>query len=350
MKRISTFCDEIVSRGLSRTRPAPGKSIIDLDDNMPSFFITTTACDTPWYPWAHSNFLRVLHAANISMGDGNSMADHPRDADIIMFVEAGYTFQSDITLSPLYRAYAEKSVVLDFQDNPFPVLPGLYVGLNQRQSEDKRFKSGFYIRVAGNRCFKTFEAQSPCPDILFSFVGCADSCPALRGRILDLNHPRAIVQKQSSKQSDNDANYLETIYRSQFVLAPRGFGPSSWRLFETMRAGRVPVIVSDDWVPPEGIAWNNISVRIPEREVEKIPEILESLESRSEHMGIQARREWERCFSFSHGFRWIASRVSECIAASQGCKPDSRHLLRRAFVAGQGFQFLKERLTVRFRV
>lgn len=284
---------------------------------MPSFFITTTARDTPWYPWAHANYIRVLKAAETSVDKTNTLANHPRDADVIVFVEAGRRFQSDITLSPLYKAYPEKSMVLDFADNPFPVLPGLYVGMKQSQPENRRFQGGFYIRVADNPLFLPFEDNPPQPDLLFSFKGRAQNHP-VRGRILALQHPRAIIRDQSSNQSDNDMNYVETLYRSKFVLSPRGYGPSSWRLFETLRAGRVPVIVSDDWQPPEGVEWEAVSLRIQESDIEKIPRILESLESHSEDMGRMARREWERCFSYEHSFEWIASRLNKITSQQAG--------------------------------
>ena len=36
--------------------------------------------------------------------------------------------------------------------------------------------------------------------------------------------------------------------------------------------------MSDEWVPYNGVDWDACSVRVPERDVQQIPEILESLE------------------------------------------------------------------------
>ncbi len=315
---------------------------------MTSFFITTTARDTPWYPWAHSNYIRVIKSAEISNGSGYTLADHPRDANIILFVEPGRKFQSDIMVSPLFKAYKENSMVVDFFDNPHCLLPGLYVGLRREQICGERFQGGFYIRVADNPLFQEFEYYPIKPDVLFSFIGKVSNYPKARQEILRLQHMRAIIKDQSSNQSDKDFDYVKILFRSKFVLAPRGLGSSSWRLYEAMRAGRVPVIISDAWVPPKGLEWNQFSVQIPENSINKIPTILESYEPKSEEMGKRARMEWERCFSYSGSFPWIAQRLIEIANVSVGVSPPkSFSVWREALKISQGFLFFREQVAVR---
>lgn len=282
---------------------------------MASFFITTTACDTPGYPWAHANFLRVTRAAERSAVGHHVLANHPDDADVVLFVEPGRRFQTDVTRSAMYRTYRNKALVIDFSDNPFPRLPGLYANLTRKYAANSCYQSGFYIRVADNMLFQKYEYMREPPDLLYSFVGRAANCPAVREEVLQLSHPRALLRNASSNQADSDSNYVALLYRSKFVLAPRGYGVSTWRLFETMRAGRVPVIISDDWVEPGGICWPEFSLRVPEQQIGSIPAMLESLEKHAPAMGIRARTEWERCFSAQHCFDWIASRSMETLAA-----------------------------------
>ena len=69
------------------------------------------------------------------------------------------------------------------------------------------------------------------------------------------------------------------------------------RLFETMQAGRAPVILADDWVEPDGPAWERFSVRVREEDYESIPARLEALEPEAAAMGRLARRQWEEWFS-----------------------------------------------------
>jgi hypothetical protein len=91
--------------------------------------------------------------------------------------------------------------------------------------------------------------------------------------------------------------YVDAGRRSQFILCPRGVAPSSIRLFETMCMGRVPVILADEWVPPQGPRWKNFSIQIPERDARSVPRILEEREADAFEMGLAARNEWEEYFS-----------------------------------------------------
>jgi len=84
---------------------------------------------------------------------------------------------------------------------------------------------------------------------------------------------------------------------SRFILCPTGAGTSTPRFFEAMKAGRVPVILSDNWVAPEGPRWQAFSLRVPERDVRLLPQILEQHETRAAAMGMLAREEFERWFS-----------------------------------------------------
>ena len=52
--------------------------------------------------------------------------------------------------------------------------------------------------------------------------------------------------------------------------------------------GRVPVILSDAWVAPDGPAWEEFSIRIPERQLDEVPRLLETYASRFDLMGVRA--------------------------------------------------------------
>ena len=57
-------------------------------------------------------------------------------------------------------------------------------------------------------------------------------------------------QKFAHAAVDAKRTDADFIRRTRFVLCPRGQGVSSIRLFEVMKSGRVPVIISDAFVPP----------------------------------------------------------------------------------------------------
>ncbi len=102
---------------------------------------------------------------------------------------------------------------------------------------------------------------------------------------------------QPAAAREQEQKYQDVILASKFVLCPSGAGPSSIRLFETLGAGRVPVIISDDWVEVDGPDWNACSVRVPESQVGGIPATLAALEPRWPAMAAAARQAWSEWFA-----------------------------------------------------
>jgi hypothetical protein len=69
------------------------------------------------------------------------------------------------------------------------------------------------------------------------------------------------------------------LSRSMFALAPRGFGPTSYRFYETLFYGAIPVYVSDTFFCPyeDEIDYGQFCVRVTFDEIERLPDILESI-------------------------------------------------------------------------
>jgi hypothetical protein len=95
------------------------------------------------------------------------------------------------------------------------------------------------------------------------------------------------------------ADYAEAMRRCRFNLCPRGtvLAGAGSRLYETMQAARVPVIISDWITLPEGVDWNSCAVRVRERDLLRIPQILREHSDRWAQMAANARRAWETHFS-----------------------------------------------------
>jgi len=230
-------------------------------------------------------------------------------ADLIIFVEfygAGWYFRR-VRRHPLVRRYREKCFLFCANPLVIPLLPGVYAGV-EKPWASSRTRPGFYLGRTRNE----FTVYTP-PDAelpyLFSFMGSVRNAP-IRAQLATLKHPRNFFQDtteeydrilyrkmERSERLDYDRRYAELTKASKFVLCPRGLSPSSIRLFETMRMGRVPVIISDPWVAPAGPQWNDFSIRIAEKNFADIPRILEERESESVRMGDLARAAWEEWFS-----------------------------------------------------
>jgi hypothetical protein len=255
-------------------------------------------------------FNRLSASALADKFKQHTLTDSPDLADIILFV--GHTFldQRDVRSHPYVKKYPQKCFLLDPYDYTIPFLPGVYVGITKRWYDPKRVAPGAYVHIMAYTYVPYVPSLDGC-QYLFSFVGSARS-HHVRSKVLSLKHPHAYLQDTSITASDKEEkrrfftpnytddmrqHYGRVLSASKFVLAPRGYGPSSWRILEAMRAGRVPVIISDQWVPSKGIDWNSFSIRIPETEVMKIPQILDHHEAKAALMGEAAHEAYESWFS-----------------------------------------------------
>lgn len=63
--------------------------------------------------------------------------------------------------------------------------------------------------------------------------------------------------------------WIDVLNKSQFILCPRGSGLNSFRFFEALAFGRIPVLFSDDAKLPmeDRIKYNEFVVRVPEQDI-----------------------------------------------------------------------------------
>lgn len=108
--------------------------------------------------------------------------------------------------------------------------------------------------------------------------------------------------------------YRELTARSRFGLAPRGYGTTSFRLYEMFSMGAVPVYIYDDlWLPyRDRLEWETFCVLCPESELLLLPERLLSI---GDTWWIDARRSagvlFDDYFTIEGTCRQIARMVEE---------------------------------------
>ncbi len=235
-----------------------------------------------------------------------SLVDRAADADFTILTrapqldDAGFGAHLWGSPSPGKREY-----VWDDGDQPTGRWPGFYCSLPREAFDSKRHRSFCYPIIYNERIHR-FDPEDA--RFLYGFVGGITS--GLRSRLIKYlvaqNKPgEALIKVQGGPwesmfdRSGLDAKlgYAESMRRCRFFVCPRGNGLGSIRLFETMRAGRVPVILSDSFVLPEGINWSACSVRIRESEFHRLPSILRQQEPNWRLMAECARQSWETHYS-----------------------------------------------------
>jgi hypothetical protein len=240
----------------------------------------------------------------------HQLVEDPGEADLILFVETvggGGHYYNRVKRHPLYREFREKSYLFDAGDKVVPFLPGVYASIERHWAWRSWTRSGHYLGVKEKGDLRYDPGHSPSQ--LYSFLGAANAHP-VRQRIMQLEDSDAILIDSHAEsvaiergelppvpQEEFVARYVRALRDCAFVLCPRGGGTSTFRLFETMMLGRVPVILSDQWVPPEGPAWESFSLRVAEDEVDTIPALLRRRAPDAREMGGAARAVWLDWFS-----------------------------------------------------
>jgi hypothetical protein len=261
------------------------------------------------------------------------LTDDPHDSDVILFVENWKTnfLLGPVASHPLVRRYPEKVFCFCENDTTVARVPGIYASLPRHLCHPGWAITGPYLWMMREPEVPMDDDMQP--DLLFSFVGSEYTHP-IRKQIMALKHPRAYLEDIGSKtdymryhasEDERKAfrhHYDLTLRRSKFGLCPPGMACSSVRFFETLRAGRVPVLMADEYSPPPGPDWSTCCVTIPSRDVACIPRHLEELEPRAEEMGQAAQAVYAEWFSPARFFTRV---VDWCLDIQSNARPGRWH-------------------------
>jgi hypothetical protein len=121
--------------------------------------------------------------------------------------------------------------------------------------------------------------------LLASFVGTTTTHPLRVELVKRLSRCERIFisgrsQWSSTVQKSDAETFVNTTLQSKFCIAPRGYGRSSFRFFESIQLGTVPVYVWDDveWLPYKDILnYEEFSISVQKKDISKICDILESV-------------------------------------------------------------------------
>jgi hypothetical protein len=169
---------------------------------------------------------------------------------------------------------------------------------------------------------------------LFTFQG--GSTSLLRKRLFNLKFDRddVLIENTSNYyhwdesqdgREERQLRYAETVAASHFVLCPRGAGVGTIRFFEVMAAGVAPVLIADDYELPPGPAWDKFLLRVPEKDIAELPQLLESHRASAAERGRLACEAFAEHFSTAREF----DRVVELAALSLRHGPPAEEQFRK---------------------
>jgi hypothetical protein len=113
------------------------------------------------------------------------------------------------------------------------------------------------------------------------------------------------------------STFMKNMFESDYILCTRGFGNYSFRLYEALSCGRIPVLVDTDCLLPfpENPQWRSATLWIDERDLATVGKRITDRHttiSPSEFLDWQhqARRFWEEWLSPAAFFRRLATSVA----------------------------------------
>lgn len=148
----------------------------------------------------------------------------------------------------------------------------------------------------------------------FSFIGDFGTHPS-REKLKILNTPLTPIVSTGKWFFSHDINkqkellvvYQDMINNSKISLCPRGTGPSTLRLFESMSVGSIPVIFNDIKIPQE---FRTLIKSIDIEDFLKSPNIFEDLEDGEDLSKNIYERYWDN-FSNENLHKMIISKLKE---------------------------------------
>lgn len=109
-------------------------------------------------------------------------------------------------------------------------------------------------------------------DIKASFIG--NKTHPVRSQLIRLqNQPGYYI----SFGNHNPKDFCEILSRSVFTLCPRGYGITSFRIMEAIQYGSIPVYISDRFIFPHGIDFNEYGVVVHSSDASRVDQILSQI-------------------------------------------------------------------------
>jgi hypothetical protein len=104
-------------------------------------------------------------------------------------------------------------------------------------------------------------------DIMLSFIGWNNS--KLRNRIFEIYKDRSVFIPMSKfNDKEGRKTFCSVLARSKFSLCPRGLGSGTYRFWESLKAGAIPILLSDEYILPNGWDWENTIIRLKESDLQ----------------------------------------------------------------------------------
>lgn len=218
-----------------------------------------------------------------------------KEADAIMFIDrhitSGRRYYQYVDNHEYTRAYPDKVLIYDGSDQPSRYVRGLITSMPKPIYDHQKHRAVPYVYNSADAVSANIEKNR---SIMVSFMGSGAGHP-IRSKVLTLDNYayELYIVNTSDRNYYGDKpptdgqlkqwkdEYMALLQRSKFVLCPRGKGTATYRIYESLRLGSIPVIISDEFVDPEIPMWSTVTKRLAEQDVctESVSRLISDVDS-----------------------------------------------------------------------
>jgi hypothetical protein len=196
-------------------------------------------------------------------------------ADVLLFIDChqylGHSVRDSLANLSKVLSHSGSIIVYNERDRPDFDMIGMYTSVTRWMMSD-RFVSCPYIRTMYRQkydvpsfrsrlvCFRgtnTHRCRLRIPNITDDTVDC---------KLITASNSGMVAKHEFQKWMSN----------FQYSLCPRGHSPNSFRIFESMWSGTIPVVISDSWQPSHGFDWTRLALFVKESETSNVFDIIRS--------------------------------------------------------------------------
>lgn len=207
----------------------------------------------------------------------DSFTKTPDAADRIIFIDLHQAHHLDVrrfvSKHHLFKNHKNKILVWNEKDRPLFDVRGLYVNVPSYLKNDVTIVPIPYLFVPADPLFHGTNFSASQRTLTCTYRG--TNTHKCRKVLSQLQIPDSSLIDSTLSNSIPKHEFLAELDRSIHALCPRGHGLTSFRLYEVMARGCLPVIIADGWVPPKGISWQSFCTFVDEKDTQQLADRLD---------------------------------------------------------------------------
>jgi Exostosin family len=143
-----------------------------------------------------------------------------------------------------------------------------------------------------------------------------DTLHAVQPERRNISEIEVDITERNFRGSTNEVDlYAAHLRNNTYIVCPRGVENYSYRMYEALNSGRIPVIIDTDMILPDQIDWRSLALIVPFDSLDQLHEIImEDYQTRSAEEFIERQRQAFSTMSKLNQMLWIKDLTQRIVA------------------------------------